>query len=189
MTEKFFSRDYNINLNESEKTFAKTEIEAMIESFVNEHFSDLKNEKPSLVLNNRLSSTNGSYNPNNNKITLSGKMIKAVLVSKNYEHLSKVLSHELCHWYLFKKKGNYRDGEEEFESLLKKVDSASSGATNKRLQFVPPLGQFGFYKVNKCKKCGYSIYLNTVVGKNKVHKDCGGHFEFDSIVLLMGEDD
>lgn len=184
-----FPGNYNINLTPKEKEEEYPKLKRMMDSCINSYFSDKADFAPTLELNNRLSSSRGRYHPFDNKIDVSGKEVKASRVLDSYDHIEKVIKHELAHWYLHKKKRNYLDGSPEFEKLLQWIGSFSSGSTNKKLQFAPKMPDFGFYNLSICEECGREFLTGQKIGKRSTHRDCGGHFKYLGYALIEMEEE
>lgn len=181
---KKYPLSFNINLTSQEREEATSFLKKLCEEIALEYHLITSSGLPVVVPNNRLSRAHGRFIPFENKIDISGKMIKASFIEEDFTHLVKVLKHELAHWYLYKTGGNFNDGHEEFEALLVKLDSISSGSTNPKLQLAPAMEQFGFYYDCKCKSCGALLQPLHRPTVNSYHSDCGGDIECFGHILL-----
>lgn len=69
---------------------------------------------------------------------------KSLLEYYSLENIEGVIKHELCHYHLYKKGGNYCDGDKEFEDELKRIGSHSTCT----------LSRAGMIYTVKCSCCG-----------------------------------
>lgn len=144
---------------------------------------------PSFVINNRTTRTAGSFTPKLNKIEISGYSLKASILSNSFEDIKGTILHELTHWYLYFSKGQYRDGEAEFEEYLAKINAPTSSATKNSLRRSTTESQFiGFLYKGNCEKCGKE-YLNSRPMNGKyAHSNCGGLLIDKAIVLAKSDE-
>lgn len=142
--------------------------------------------KPSISLNNRITTTQGRFYPSRNSVEISGYLLKACMLINDFDAVRGTLRHELAHWYLFSLKKDYNDGQREFEELLTEVDAPSSGATNKKLRLSRETPFLGYMFEVSCDKCDFKDYSTTRCGKYR-HKNCGGHL-IDNKMALVKED-
>jgi SprT-like family. len=136
-------------------------------------------------LNGRLSICLG-YFQYNNKSKLPIKIVISKEVNEHYKPTSTLdtLLHEITHWACFVRNKPYSDGDDFFESELKRIGASSTGSTS-------IVGKF--YRI-VCCKCGKLVatprkektafrYIN----KNYVSTCCGEKLKFDKLVFV--EDD
>ena len=72
---------------------------------------------------------------------------KSLLEYYSLENIEGVIKHELCHYHLYKKGGNFSDGDKEFEDELKRIGSHSTCT----------LSRAGMMYTVKCSCCGKTV--------------------------------
>lgn len=181
-----YDLDYNRSLNGKGKAQAEVILVSMRDKVIEEYFQDLEHLTPKIVINNRITSAYGRYNLLTNIVEISGYFMKASLEIKDLSELEKTVKHELAHWFLYKSKKDYRDGDETFEKLLAEIGASSSGAVHKSKVHCEPLKPLSYMVEGECEKCGVIMYSGSKTNGRFLHKDCGGLIVDKCIALVRG---
>lgn len=107
-----------------------------------------------VVISNRMTSSLGLFyssmvykNGQRVRQPLKIAISKSLLEYYSLENIEGVIKHELCHYHLYKKGGNYCDGDKEFEDELKRIGSHSTRT----------LSRAGMIYTVKCSCCGQVV--------------------------------
>jgi predicted SprT family Zn-dependent metalloprotease len=109
---------------------------------------------PELVINKRSTSTMGFYNHKHRYIEISDY----VLLSGNEKEIKDTLKHEIIHYVCHVSGKQYRDGQKEFEDMLKAYEAPSNYDDFRTIEDI--LQKMHVYRCNCCIRLSARKYNN-----------------------------